>query len=1182
MSQMTRFLLVLMLCGLCSAYPGIFQSPKIVNKIAKLLTEDCFSSDVESSEGFTEFLQRVDEKLRNMMMEMMNKTYSNFSNSSTMRFPQEVTPFTMDNQTMGKMNKTYGNFSDSSYMPFMQMDAARGCPRVNVPVFLMLYHYTMKDDEYGQKLMGCVEKSCSSEMAWSLVLTNLTSLHPPVLKLLLWGSENHLLRAKADTIRKLPNARDSKQLQLMMRFFCERYHQLSKEMRMEIFLWARRSMLSSHCSDGKMPPRTNQSIPALNSSRDPSRDDCGPRWINNKRLAVLGIFIIHAPDEDFKQIRPEQLCDLYNNGNFSRWLSQKDNLDPRRAKHLLVKLKIYCTDRAQLWNVSRLGGLACFYDNAESVDKEKAEALLSYMKSCRNKGAKENFTILLRHLAQKQVLRKEFLSEIGPFASALSSRQLTKISDSDISDVIGDLGQGRGWSKRQCAILVKKFLRHKGQVISGLDLVRLGSLVKGVNSKVLSNVSGDQLLWAAKKGLEEEAGAMSDFQRRVIVQTILVKVNSTACIKSLSGPLLKELPLSAIQHADVRNLGNLTDKPWNKAQALHLCQVLLSNGSMSASKFSQLGALIQGVTCQMLDAYSARFGMQLGQALGNVTLLSRKQLMCAAQNFRDAVKQLGPNANREMVMNFSESIPSSVVPFLGEETISRLYKNNCKTFLKKMAEAQLDLLPRSSPARELLRERALRCLNTPVSALNASEVDQLGMMVCELTGQNISDLSDQAFNASMKYLCKCQQFHPSASLSLDRCLRRTLGPPSGWTGDTVASLGTMVALLQEDTIQQLPNSTDIKEALKKFLASQSRHRSIPLPEFQTGFDLAGIQKKFFQIIYQKSQVETGSRTALKARSCSSALSSEQILELGQANTEWSPEQLDCMSVQTFNETVYVLAAVDGFSKEQTLTLKGKAIELWGPMSSISPENIENMQCIMVSASPSELRAMNISSIDTLDRMSACSTWSQEQRTALLDRYLEMNKMDVESLGSIQLIGLGGFICAMNGSCISQLQKNAVRLATVSLGKLRCGTDTMDALKDKVVEEFGAPKMWTRAEVTDLGNIVAGISAQELKTLNPEVMGYINSEAVILIPPNRFQELSVSQLENLSPEGAAAVTDSQKALANEEQKEAVKRALGPSNFINPVAPSHSPRLGSFGPSALTRALLTLILLLAAFP
>lgn len=317
--------------------------------------------------------------------------------------------------------------------------------------------------------------------------------------------------------------------------------------------------------------------------------------------------------------------------------------------------------------------------------------------------------------------------------------------------------------------------------------------------------------------------------------------------------------------------------------------------------------------------------------------------------------------------------------------------------------------------------------------------------------------------------------------------------------------------------------------------------------------------------------------------CAVVPGSEEIATLGQANTGWSVQELSCITTDTFSNSVDVLGAVTGFTAEQTSALMDKAIQTWGPVSEFSSDNIMALQCIMTAASPQDLLTMELGSIDTLASISLCP-WTSAQREKVLSRYLSLSGTTAATLDSTQLSGLCMFTCALSPTAISQLNVDAFKSTASTLGRLPCDSQTLDALKDKAVEAFGPVTDWSSDTLSELGSILAGVSEEELKGLAPNLMPYLCARAICLMPPERFQVLSVTQLQSLSPDNAAAVTDAQRAALSSDQQTALMQALGlaqgtKTTGINTT--SHSPGIGSFSPSLLTQLLLTLLLLFTSF-
>ncbi|XP_078064920.1 otoancorin-like, partial [Mustelus asterias] len=184
----------------------------------------------------------------------------------------------------------------------------------------------------------------------------------------------------------------------------------------------------------------------------------------------------------------------------------------------------------------------------------------------------------------------------------------------------------------------------------------------------------------------------------------------------------------------------------------------------------------------------------------------------------------------------------------------------------------------------------------------------------------------------------------------------------------------MVTLLDEEMLLQLPNTTVVKDALLEYSAVQVG--TAASPEFDaTGNSIESKVKIFIIVVGDRAQ--TGS-TAARTAACKVVPSAEEIQELGEANSYWTVEQLGCMSTQTFEDTVDFLSSVLGFSQQQRVALMDKAVEAWGPTSGFDQEQVTNLKYLISVLDVADLRQLDLSSIDTLDGMASCPTWTQEK------------------------------------------------------------------------------------------------------------------------------------------------------------------------------------------------------------
>ncbi|XP_072404878.1 otoancorin-like [Chiloscyllium punctatum] len=596
------------------------------------------------------------------------------------------------------------------------------------------------------------------------------------------------------------------------------------------------------------------------------------------------------------------------------------------------------------------------------------------MSACENTNADQ----MTRKLLKAAPLSKDLVQSMGQALSALPAQQLASLSDQDVRDTIQVLAKVERFEARQSRVLVTKFFKAGGKLTSSTDLLGLDNLIGGVSSKHLQDMGSEELLQAAKGGLEEHADKMTALQKETIVMTILENEDTSAVFMSLTPSLRKELPTSCIAKANITDLEQVKGTEWNKGQALLLCDVLLKNETIPADELGQLGSLVGGLTCEMLEQYAGSSAVNMTRGLGNVTAwLSRSQFVCVAEQLTSALDAYDPQALQDHVDTILDLVPSEILLYLSEQYICQTFARSCARYLEKMAGAPFELLPRSSLIRECVRDTAIGCLNKPVSELSQEDLSVLGGIVCEFTGHNVSELQDSTFGASVSQFGKCAQFHATAPTVLAAKITTSLGNASMWTIETITSLGPMISFLDGDTLQQLPNTVDVNQALSQLQASQGIVGPAASPEFQTGFNLTVITVTIFTRLVEPA-AEGNTQRRRRAASCTVTPTSDEIYQLGQGNSEWSVEQLSCMSTETFNYSVSVLGSVLGFSSQQRSALIGKAIEAWGAPSTFSQSEIASLQYLLSALPVTDLKSMDLSSLDNLDSIAHCPSWTQDQ------------------------------------------------------------------------------------------------------------------------------------------------------------------------------------------------------------
>ncbi|XP_041094944.1 otoancorin [Polyodon spathula] len=577
-------------------------------------------------------------------------------------------------------------------------------------------------------------------------------------------------------------------------------------------------------------------------------------------------------------------------------------------------------------------------------------------------------------------------------------------------------------------------------------------------------------------------------------------------------------------------------KSWNRGQAAHLVKKLFGGGGIQPADIRMLGSALQGVTCDQIDSISDQSMLETAAALSeNKVWLSQHQLACSAKKLWATLNRTRADYFGSMNNSELQVVPPLFLLHLTLPQLSSLPALVCPCLMEKLFAVDLSFLPRRSPLRPALREKAFACLKKTARGLSVDDVALLGPLICELSPQNMSDVAPAVFNASLALLTQCRQLRIEQRGAVTARIEELNGKPSNWSMEVVMSLGPLLALFNSSSLRTV--SKTMKDILLDLLSSQPPPPLTPAPvDFDICLNLSSVRETLFHL-------STSSQRLRRAVSCPVSPTLQEILDLGDANVYWSPDQLSCMSNKTFVDGLSTLAAVNGFTDQQLAALKGQAIQAWGPPSGYSAEQTLALGCLLPAFNSSELGLVEVSSVDTLSAVAPCSGWTQEKRAALLQRFLQLSLLTPSSLGAVQLAGLGGFLCGMSEAQVSQISVEAYRLAAALVGAVSCPPAIMGALKSKAVTSFGDVKNWTACELSEIGNVLAGASAMELKSLDPSAMPFISPSAIPLIPADRLATLSVSQLRALGPVNAATVTADQAAVLSQAQREALSDAMG---------------------------------------
>ncbi|XP_054477293.1 otoancorin [Anoplopoma fimbria] len=557
----------------------------------------------------------------------------------------------------------------------------------------------------------------------------------------------------------------------------------------------------------------------------------------------------------------------------------------------------------------------------------------------------------------------------------------------------------------------------------------------------------------------------------------------------------------------------------------------------------------------MIDNVADNDTQDMAQAITETPQwLSNVQARSAARKLFETKEKERADYFKNITEDEMNNIPTCLLLRLPPMKVRDLPDSVCPAFLYKMKEANLSSFPHHSPSRPALTQRALLCLaeGPDLSGLTDEDVSSLGQLKCELQPSQLLSMAPDVLNSSLQQMASCQHIPQRHRADIIQLVTQTFGDPSYWSAETMEALGPLL-LLDDNAISALPYKSWMKDVLYS-LQSGLRRTS------------KALRKKLFDL------TTTTSNAASKSNN-NKEITVELIEELGMANVYWTHSQLSQMSDETFLTTLETLGAVPDYGADQLAVLSKKATEVLGPVSQMNESVVMQMGCVTRGFSSADLERLPFS-LDSLEEIAKCG-WNESQVELVWKAVAVYNNLTAQQLGPTDMVALSQFICGLNSSEFAQLNVNAFRDAVGSMDGVQCSSKVAQQLKSIAVSAFGNPNTWTEAQVSELGNIIAGLNSTELASLDPAVFSFLSKSCIPLI--TQFAALSVAQLEALGPDNAAMVTIEQLASLSDEQMAAFERAVtGSPDQTQKYSQSGTPSLNVEGISAFMKPFLLLFM------
>ncbi|XP_036385328.1 otoancorin-like [Megalops cyprinoides] len=853
-------------------------------------------------------------------------------------------------------------------------------------------------------------------------------------------------------------------------------------------------------------------------------------WMTAENLWFLGRYMVHLTVESIHRISLSEMRIFIHYDNATKQLDSVYDIKLGPGKAFLHRINASGFDMANVSIAYRLGLLVCFYDNVQLLDASDARSLLHQLIKCNQLRG----SLIEVHKLKSQLLaimiRNQTLNEsLGSVSDAvvgLTPSQLESLSDQAVQSSMAVLQQVSGWTRSQTVVLAHKYM-GTSKVLSFKNISHLGSLVSGLDANLFYSVSTAELAQATEGTLSQYATHLSPAQQQAIISQMLTTVDLEEVVRRIPGVLFSEVSLSTLLHLPRLESTALEDKHLTRSQAFFLFD-FLSKRTPVADLLST-GQLLKGITCdkiQRMDNNSLIDSLPVFSK--NIHLLSAFQRNCLAWRFWDVLDSQ------------NSTIPTVLLSALPVEYVDNMPTSSCKSFLFTLGDVDFHHLTAHTKKLEAVIRKALQCLGEGIR--DEYDVDLLGILLCHLPPAAIrAHLSLAALPTALQQLRGCAhltqeqrevirskmlQLYGSEQSLNNRC--SDLSPPEKWSAELTQDLGLLVTLISREEILVLANKHP-----EEVLPLVTQAQESPLPEH------------FLSAIFEVVR-GTGYRGWPSLGSqidCHSirAPSADEIRKLSTANVFWPAEELQCISDDTFTQTVELLGSVQGYSPAQLRALKIRAKESWGPLSSWKTYHVIALGSIALALTEEEIWELDLSSTDTLTAFSQQSSWTSQQMSSMLYHFLEASGLSMVELRGSDLAALGVLLCGIEPSHIHLISPGAYSSTAGRIGTLPCPLPVLQELKKKAEEIFGVAGGWNSSVLQEVGVVAAGMSIEEMRELNSDLMPYLLPQAIAAIPPESFREFSLEKLQSLGPENAMAVTPLQRSQLSEEQLQALQAA-----------------------------------------
>ncbi|XP_069503376.1 uncharacterized protein [Ambystoma mexicanum] len=724
--------------------------------------------------------------------------------------------------------------------------------------------------------------------------------------------------------------------------------------------------------------------------------------------------------------------------------------------------------------------LLCYAPNALKNSLPPPDILSKVKTQCfnQNSSTAPNLQLAAALVENLTAITPDSVKSLGQLAVGLNTAQIKTMNSSDVIASLDSLSLVQGWDAGQAQGIIKQLQKGNFQINSTDNFKKLGSLVPGLPSTVISSMPESVAL-----NLSRDPGFVATMEASPVYlqQAFVSRISASSptvqdLLNNVPDGLAGEIPNSKISFTGAAgfDVKSISQKKWKKDQASGFFGTVLTRATGNYSGLS--ASVLQGFQCSSgssLDAGS--FKSLVGEMTSKAVALDGLQSSCLAK--------LG---HAKGVTDY-KVYPADMLLFYDMNNVDAA---TCQDFFSRASTANINNLAADRVQKAKLLERSASCVGKAGSAgLNSTQLSTLGSLVCLMDPPVIAQ-SDPQILENLKQCPVLSDGQQSAVLAVLKTGTSTYGSPSTWNIGTFNKLGPLAYCLDSSTVASV--NTDVRKNVFKTAVGSYKARSAP----------PGQLKKLMKSLLTTA---TKSKRAADAGCTAGIITTSSIQAADFILTYSDAAQFDlCLDNATLLANLAALAALplpDG----HLAVLKVK-------LDKIFPQGIPEDSLKLIGAplqrlySNTEISKWNITSEDTLAiLMAGDPAWNASQAKQILTHYLLVNAFTGKALTNTG----GQYLCSLDASQIQNISADALK-DTGSLIISSCTQDKKDIFYATAKSAF-AYLLNTSAYYPSIQSYLGGAGAADLQALGNVSM---NIQTFMGLKPTEVPLLTVSDVKLL--------------------------------------------------------------------